>query len=217
MCEIVRKQVIIMHDWDGTDVDTMPSHADLAAKVIRKHFGLNISEARSQYLATTGIPFDGQLEKIFPSSSEAERKACAREYHERKMQEVYARPKTFPGLREVLELSRSLGYVSVISSSTEEGLIKAWAKREGLEQYFEVILGREHGTKTDHIKIVQGVHSGHKVFFLSDSVGDMNLPAVTIGVCVPQEKHAEFNRAGAYWVFSSPPSMEVIEKIQSNL
>lgn len=54
-----------MHDWDGTDVDTMPSHADLAAKVIRKHFGLTISDARSKYLATTGVPFDGQLEKFF--------------------------------------------------------------------------------------------------------------------------------------------------------
>ncbi len=216
MFDLVKK-VIVMHDWDGTDVDTMPSHADLAAKVIRKHFGIDFSAARSQYLATTGIPFDGQLEKIFPLSSEAKRKECAHEYHDRKVQEVYARPKTFPGLREALELSRSLGYVSVISSSTEEGLIKAWAKREGLEQYFEVILGREHGTKTDHIKIVQESHPHREVVFLSDSIGDMNLPAVTIGVCVPKEKHKEFYRAGAYWVFSSPPLMEVIEKIQSNL
>ena len=206
-----------MHDWDGTDVDTMPAHANLAANVIRKHFGLNIKAARSQYLTTTGIPFDGQLLKIFPLSSEEQRKECAKEYHTRKMQEVYARPKTFSGVKQALKLSRELGFISVISSSTEEGLIESWAKRENLRDYFAIILGRENNSKVHHIGIVKKMYPNCTIFFLSDSVGDMSLPVITIGVCAPEEKQEEFYRAGAEWVFVSPPSVEVIKKIQSIL
>ncbi len=211
------KNVIVMHDWDGTDVDTMPSHAKLAARVINKHFGMKIKEAHSNYLATTGVPFDRQLEKIFPQSLKEERDACAQEYHTRKLEEVYARPKTFPRLKQTLRVSRDIGLISVISSSTEETLINPWAERESLRQYFEMILGREHGSKTDHIKIVQREHPDSIIFFLSDSVGDMNLPAITIGVCVPKEKEKEFYEAGAEWVFPSPPSIEVVKKIESIL
>ena len=206
---------VIMHDWDGTDVDTMPAHANLAAKVIKKHYGMSIREARSQYLTTTGVPFDKQLEIIFPYSPDEERKACADEYHQRKIKEVYENPKTFPGIRATLKLSNGLGYISVISSSTEEGLIGAWVEREKLSLYFDNIFGREHGTKTDHIRIIEKMYPNCAVFFLSDSVGDMNLPVVTIGVCVPEEKQDEFYRAGADWVFLSPPTVEVIRKIQS--
>lgn len=205
---------IVMHDWDGTDVDTMPSHARLAAKVINKCFGMKIKYARSNYLATTGIPFDKQLEKIFPQSSKEERDACANEYHLRKIKEVYENPKTFPSVKKVLKLSSDIGFVSIISSSTEENLINAWAKKENLSQFFSAIYGREHGTKTDHIKIVEKAYPGCTIFFLSDSAGDMNLPAITIGVCAPKEKQEEFYRAGADWVFSTPPSIEVIKKIQ---
>ena len=211
------KNVVVMHDWDGTDVDTMPSHARLAAKVMNKHFGMKIKYARLNYLDTTGIPFDGQLEKIFSQSSKEERDACAQEYHTRKIDEVYAHPKTFPGLKRALKVSKEIGFISVISSSTEETLINPWVEKENFQQYFEMILGREHGSKRDHIKIIQKKYPNHAIFFLSDSVGDMNLPVITIGVCVPEEKQDEFYGAGADWVFSSPPSVEVIKKIQSTL
>ncbi len=211
------ERVIIMHDWDGTDVDTMPSHANLAAKVIKKYFGTSLRKAREQYLETTGVPFDKQLEKIFPHSSKAKRDCCANEYHFRKIGEVYERPKTFPSVKEALRVSSAVGFISIISSSTEENLINAWAYRKKLSQYFSAIYGREHGTKTEHIRIVEKMYPNCVVFFLSDSVGDMNLPAVTIGVCVPKEKEQEFYGAGANWVFSTPPSIEVIEKIQSIL
>jgi beta-phosphoglucomutase-like phosphatase (HAD superfamily) len=62
-------KVIVMWDWDGTLADTMPAHADLAAMCINAHFGMNIPEARESYLKTTGIPFDRQLEKIFPAAT----------------------------------------------------------------------------------------------------------------------------------------------------
>jgi hypothetical protein len=208
-------KAVIMHDWDGTDVDTMPSHADLAAKVIEKHFGMDIVTAREEYLATTGIPFDGQLEKIFPNSQEKDRRKCAKEYHKRKLVEVYGNPKTFPGLSLALELSEFFGFESAISSSTEARIIKPWAAKEHLQKYFVAILGKENNTKRDHINHIKSLYPGVPIFFLSDSVGDMNLPAATIGVCVPRRKHKEFYRAGANWVFSSPPTVEVIKRINS--
>ena len=76
---------IILWDWDGTLADTMPAHADLAAKCIQKHFGINFQNAREEYLNTSGIPFDYQLKKIFPNTEESKIDSCAEEYHREKM------------------------------------------------------------------------------------------------------------------------------------
>jgi len=213
----MKLKAIIMHDWDGTDVDTMPSHADLAARMIEKHFGMDFMVAREKYLATTGVPFDKQLEIIFPDKPVKKLQECAEEYHKRKITEVYGNPKTFPTLRPALELSEELIFKSVISSSTEASIIKPWAAKEDLSYYFFAILGRESGSKSDHIEYIGNIYPDVPIFFLSDSVGDMDLPAITIGVCAPQKKHKEFYRAGADWVFSSPPSIAVIKRIDSIL
>ena len=63
------KKVVVMWDWDGTLVDTMPSQAKLASQVINKYFSLSKKKARQEYLKTTGFPFDIQLKMIFPKSN----------------------------------------------------------------------------------------------------------------------------------------------------
>jgi beta-phosphoglucomutase-like phosphatase (HAD superfamily) len=63
-----------MWDFDGTLVDTMPSHTKLASEVINKHFGLPKEKAKQEYLKTTGSPFDIQLKMIFPKSDGKKKK-----------------------------------------------------------------------------------------------------------------------------------------------
>ena len=197
-------KVVVMWDWDGTLADTMPSHADLAAMCINTHFGMNIPEARVEYLNTTGIPFDCQLEKIFPLSKASQREACAKEYHERKMTYVYENPKDFPQVAMVIKNLQSCpNIVQVISSSTEETIINEWARKTGNNMH--MIFGRERGTKKDHISMVKKEFPTAVIVFVSDSHGDMSLPVdMTFGVDVPKNKASLFLNNGAAIVSRKP-------------
>lgn len=198
--------VVILWDWDGTLVDTMPAHADLAANCINKHFQMNIPEARRRYLNTTGIPFDRQLEAIFPSATPAQREACAKEYHERKMTEVYGNPDNFPQTIKILEkLSQKV--FQVISSSTEEEIIGKWVEKNGIKIPIP-ILGRESGSKKDHIEGMRKEIPNAVFVFVSDSSGDMDLPVdMTFGVNAPKNKVEQFVKEGAAIVSKKPISL----------
>lgn len=197
-------QVIVMWDWDGTLADTMPAHADLAAECINAHFGIDTPEAREKYLNTTGIPFDRQLEKIFPGATASQREACAKEYHERKMTYVYGNPKDFPEVARVIErLRKCPNIVQVISSSTEESIINAWVKKT--KNHMQMVLGRENESKSDHISLMKKQFPEAVIVFVSDSHGGMGLPVdMTFGVAVPENKVALFAKNGAAIVSRKP-------------
>src|SRR5436190_1421711 len=57
---------VVMCDLDGTLIDTMPILADLATVVMNEIYAMPAPLARELYLATCGLPFIQQLEKIFP-------------------------------------------------------------------------------------------------------------------------------------------------------
>lgn len=195
-----------MWDWDGCLVDTMPAHADLAAKCIQSFFGMKFQEARKAYLATTGIPFDKQLEKIFPLENESARKACADVYHKEKIKMVYGNPQNFPEtIQTVQGLESRYMATQVISSSTEESLIQSWVEKFGLINEFRAVYGREHGSKVDHIKLVRQQCLEAFIVFISDSPGDMDLPAdCTIGVQSTPETENLFFAKGAAYVINGP-------------
>jgi len=197
-------KVVVMYDYDGTVADTMPAHADLAEACINTHFGMSIPEAREKYLNTAGIPFDCQLEKIFPKSTSLQREACVKEYHERKMTYVYKNPKEFPQVAKVIKRLRNHpNIIQIISSSTEENIINEWVKKTGNDVY--MVLGRESGSKIDHISKIKENIPGAVIVFVSDSHGDMSLPAdMTFGVNVPTDKNAIFLDSGAAIVSRKP-------------
>src|ERR1700742_4647011 len=59
----------VLFDLDGTLIDTMQVFADVAADVMVRHHALDRTAARTAYLATSGIPFFQQLEKIVPGDA----------------------------------------------------------------------------------------------------------------------------------------------------
>ncbi len=203
---------IVMWDWDGTLVDTMPMHADLAAMCIEKHFGMDFQSAREQYLNTTGIPFDHQLRIIFPEAEEEKVLFCAGEYHKEKMTYVYENPKDFP---ETLKVIKKVENIQIISSSTEENIIKRWTHENGLEI---TVLGRESGSKRDHILKIKELFPESKIIFVSDSYGDMDLPVeIALGVDVPKNKENLFWKNGAQNVSFEPVSLAWFEEIKKFL
>lgn len=201
--------VTILWNWEETLVNTMSSHADLAADCIAKYFGVTPEYGRKWYLFTAGTSFDSQIEFIFPNADSKVITACAEEYHARKISEVYRDPKDFPQTFDVVDIiHRSFpGIVQVISSSTEEGIIRNWAISRAMKGYFPEILGRESGTKNEHIVKILSIFGGDRLpiaVFISNSVGDMSLPARCLGVNVPESKVLEFGQSRAFSFTTDP-------------
>ena len=169
------KKVVVMWDWDGTLVDTMPSHAKLASKVINKYFSLSKEKARQEYLKTTGFPFDIQLKMIFPKSNEKKRKLCAKEYHTRKLKEVYKNFKNTPNAKNTIRQLYKLKIPQVITSGTDENIVYEWIKREKIKEITKVI-GKEGGVKFDHTKKIKKEFKNYSIIFVGDSLNDMKLP-----------------------------------------
>jgi beta-phosphoglucomutase-like phosphatase (HAD superfamily) len=200
------KRKIVMWDWDGTLVDTMGDHANLAGSLISRHFGVSPDFGKKKYLETTGKPFDVQLEMIFPDANTSIREACARDYHTKKMDYVYGNPKDFPHSVETIETLVDVfpDIVQFISSSTEEGLINKWANGRGVCDYFSGILGRESGSKEEHIAFVRASYPDAEIYFISDSPGDMYFQAICIGVDVSQSKVRSFIKSPAECFSQNP-------------
>lgn len=57
---------LLVFDLDGTLIDTMGDYADKAAALICDHYGTPTDEARRRYFETSGLPFEQQLEQMFP-------------------------------------------------------------------------------------------------------------------------------------------------------
>jgi phosphoglycolate phosphatase len=57
---------LLIFDLDGTLIDTMGDYADKAAALIFDHYGTPRDEARRRYFETSGLPFEQQLEQMFP-------------------------------------------------------------------------------------------------------------------------------------------------------
>lgn len=200
--------LIVMWDWDGTLVDTMPDHADLAAECIEKNLKIPRQEARKKYLQTAGIPFHEQLVEI----SGSEQKECADEYHSRKISEVYQNPMNFPETETTIRAiaDNIAGLIQVVSSSTQECLIEQWAERSKLSKYFFRIYGSDHGSKEAHIALIREMFPKAKIVFVSDSARDMNLSAdYKIGVYVGNWSE-KFLAEGANAVFVGPISAKEI-------
>lgn len=60
------KTLLLIFDLDGTLIDTMGNYADKAAALIFEHYGTPRAEARRRYFETSGLPFELQLEQMFP-------------------------------------------------------------------------------------------------------------------------------------------------------
>ncbi len=170
-----RKNFIVLWDFDGTLVDTMREHIKLASGVMAKYFKINMEIAKKEYIKTTGLPFDKQLEIIFPGEKYKEKRLLgAKEYHKRKIKSVYKNPQPIKGALEILRILQKEGYQQFILSGTEEKIVKQWLRKMKISQV--EVLGKEQGIKKDHIKILKNNFPRAKFLIISDSLKDLLLP-----------------------------------------
>ena len=131
---------VLLCDLDGTLIDSMPTLADLATEVIETRYGTPRILARELYLATCGLPFEKQLEEIFP---EDPRNADASAEFEGRKPALCGAIRMAPETRRALQEMRDLGVRIAVSSNNGIENVSAFARDAGFK--FDLALGYGDG------------------------------------------------------------------------
>ena len=128
---------VVIVDFDGTIADSMGPLTQLAVKVIHEELGLDIDDARSRYLASTGADFATQLREIDPSGGPERTRAAHR--FEVSKPDLMDGVDPFPDLRAFLDELHGAGVEVCICSSTRVELVRQWIDRHRLGEHFRVV------------------------------------------------------------------------------
>ena len=134
---------VVIADFDGTVADSMGALTQLAVTVIHEELGLDVDDARSRYLSSTGSDFATQLQEICPSGGAA--LARAEHRFEASKPDLMGGVEPFPDVRAFLGDLQAAGVVVCICSSTRQDLVRQWVDRPGLVEHFRVVDGWSPG------------------------------------------------------------------------
>ncbi|MFH1313159.1 MAG: HAD hydrolase-like protein [Candidatus Eisenbacteria bacterium] len=171
---------IVVLDFDGTILDSMPFLTELAASLLSTRYGMAHEEARQAYIKTTGLPFVQQIEIVFPGDSRNPVTVEAfEEEKRRRMMEFELFPDVHPAVGEI----RRNGIKVCVSSGNFERLIERFLKLRKLD--VDLVLGYRPGFEKgpDHFKfIIKRFGSAFdRMVFVGDSHKDW-LSAEAMGV-----------------------------------
>jgi phosphoglycolate phosphatase-like HAD superfamily hydrolase len=162
---------VLLCDLDGTLIDSMPTLADLATDVIEERYGTPRILARELYVATCGLPFEKQLEEIFPGDA---RNAEASADFEGRKPARCAAIRMPADTRRALEEMRAMGVKIAVSSNNGTENVDAFARNAGFA--FDLVLGYGGGmakgrTHLDATTRAFGA-SRQEMLFVGDSLHD---------------------------------------------
>ncbi|MHA1247740.1 MAG: HAD family hydrolase [Candidatus Thorarchaeota archaeon] len=163
----------IIFDFDGTLANSMPFLERIGVRVMMKYYGISRSEATERYRATTGLPFEQQMEMNFPG--DPRNGPAVEEFEKLKIEKIYDQ-ELFPDtVRTLMELREKHIYIFV-SSSTFQTTIEEYFDRRNLRPLFRDILGYRPGFEkgVDHFLYVRDRHGIplDEVVFVGDSLKD---------------------------------------------
>jgi phosphoglycolate phosphatase-like HAD superfamily hydrolase len=162
---------IIIFDFDGTIVDSMPCLADIASGLINRYYGLSSKLSRDLYMLTSGLPFVEQMEYMFPGKKE--NREIVEEFERKKEDEVMNEP-LFPETKEVLAALAGRGNKVVISSSNFQHIMEGYIKECGLTP--GLVLGYREGFSKgrDHFNYIKKHFQAdtEDLVFVGDSLRD---------------------------------------------
>ncbi|MFX1512268.1 MAG: HAD family hydrolase [Promethearchaeota archaeon] len=164
---------LVVFDFDGTIADTMPVLEQNALELIPKYYNLSITEARTAYRSTTGLPFVQQIEILFP------KQPCNEEvvtlFEEAKIKSIFKQP-LFPDVKEILRYLKEKNYLVSISSSTIQPIIVEYFKRVNILDMIDTILGFrpgfEKGKHHFHYLMKKYKIQSKQLVFIGDSLKD---------------------------------------------
>lgn len=156
---------MIVFDWDGTLVDTMPSLRASAVDLISQPRSIGLRYAGEVYDGTIGSSFPEQLEEIFPGDPDNERVAA---HFAASQRAVYQHASLFPNVVPWLE---ELDRYGICTSSPRADVMKSPAYEiVSAPQSFWNITGREYGPKQE--QLANWKHFFPELTFIGDALRD---------------------------------------------
>lgn len=170
----VNKLKLICFDFDGTLANTMPFLEKNAIALITKYYKLTEEVARKQYRLTTGLPFEQQIDILFPDNSE--NLFVIREFEHQKISRMLEQ-KLFPETKRVLVKLIENGYKNVVSSSTTKNIITNYVETKNISKYLTEVLGFHSGFEKgkNHFEYIMKNYnlSSYNLLYIGDSLKDM--------------------------------------------
>jgi phosphoglycolate phosphatase-like HAD superfamily hydrolase len=162
---------LVILDFDGITADTMPTLEKIAVKLIVKHYKLKTEDARTKYQITTGLPFEQQMELIFPCNPN--NGEVISQFEKEKIESIFDLP-LFNDAKSTIDLLREMGYLVAISSSTTQPIIEKYCKKNELviDQIVGYKIGFEKGK--DHFDFLKNEFnlSAKELVYVGDSLKD---------------------------------------------
>ena len=162
---------VLIFDFDGTIVDSMPFLTDVAVSLITSRYGAPADEARKGYIETCGLPFSRQIEILFPGDGRNRETAGLFEDEKRKhLLKFELFPDVLPAIADI----RRRGIKVCVSSGNKEDLITRLLETRGLE--VDLIMGYRPGFMKgpDHFECARETFESSldRVVFVGDSQVD---------------------------------------------
>ncbi|MEE8583233.1 MAG: haloacid dehalogenase-like hydrolase [Acidobacteriota bacterium] len=175
---------VLVFDLDGTLIDTMGDYADQAAALICDRYGTSWAEARRGYFETSGLPFEQQLEQLFPGE------ACNDEVSRRfeSWKDGYLLNASLPfETTELLRGWRNEGFRVAISSNNLESYVQRLAKCWPVDAALGYRAQDGFGKGEPHFQKLEELFgfAREQMLFIGDSPNDARIAALSrVPFCV---------------------------------
>ena len=184
---------VIIFDWDGTVVNTMPIKIKNASAIFSEFYNVNPTDVKESYSKHSGIPRRELFELIAKENigrglSVFEYNRLSSEFTLRNISS-YKMHKVFDeSNREVLEWLSSQGLMLFVSSSAIQSEIHELAESLELNKYFQDIFGsfkdfKKGKAHIDHIRKNYNIKTS-EIIFVGDEKADIRLSGRLGVMCI---------------------------------
>jgi len=162
---------LVTLDFDGTTADTMPKLEEIAVRLLIENYNLLEDEARQKYRITTGLPFEQQINILFPGNPI--NKEVISHFEKEKIEGIFDLPLFIDVIPTIIFLRKN-GFLVAISSSTIQPTIEKYCKMRDLE--VDKILGYRKGFEKgkDHFDFLMKEFNlkSEELVYVGDSLKD---------------------------------------------
>ena len=190
---------VILWDWDNTLADTITPLMDAFNETL-SHYNLP-TITKEQMKSYMNFSSNQLFKELFPNLDLNEVKKIYLEHY----QENVFNLKLLPGAKEILNWTKSKGYINILASNKHYLILEKEAKVSGLIDYFDEICGAEKFSQNKPSKIftdsaLEKFKNFDKLFAIGDGLSDIlmarnykNAKAILVGTN-PKTKEFENNQ-----------------------
>jgi phosphoglycolate phosphatase-like HAD superfamily hydrolase len=178
---------IILFDWDGTLIDSLPNKVRNAARLFQEVFGVAPEDVVQSYRRVSGIPRKQLFASIcadngIPPLDDVQYQQLSQRFTEMNLASLTGSDSADildPETVVTLRLLQAVGYPLYVSSSADPHEIRTGARALGLEGFFTEIMGSlpGFGKGAQHVAHVLEVQSARRdqLVFVGDEPTDVRL------------------------------------------